>query len=188
MFERLYIIARTFHKYRNDPDFSEIIIAIELIFRKYWEDLPMLFPLACVMGPRYNLSGTKYIIDQISNALTFDTPITYRNLEQTLCEMYGLYANRMGTNISRVPSAPTPSAEIEEEDAEIFNLFQGINSYRYDSSAVCSSTTTSMSSPSVSHSHQTSTDSSHNALPAELIDYFNQNMPTDKTIKKGQTK
>lgn len=49
--ERLYVIARTFHKYRNDPDFSEIIIAMELKFRKYWEDLSILFPLACVMDP-----------------------------------------------------------------------------------------------------------------------------------------
>ena len=32
--ERLYIIARTFHKYKNDPTFSEILIAMELKFRK----------------------------------------------------------------------------------------------------------------------------------------------------------
>lgn len=35
--ERLYIIARIFHKYKNDHDFNEIIIAMKLKFRKYWE-------------------------------------------------------------------------------------------------------------------------------------------------------
>lgn len=45
-----------------------------------------------------------------------------------------------------------------------------------------------MLSPSVSHSHQTSRGSSHNALSAELINYFNQNMLTDKIIKKSLDK
>ncbi|XP_022883713.1 ATPase 9, plasma membrane-type-like [Olea europaea var. sylvestris] len=38
--------------------------------------------------------------------------------------MYELYAERMGTNIGRVPTASTLSAELEEDDGEIFNLFQ----------------------------------------------------------------
>ena len=131
--ERLYITARAFNRYQNDPDLHAVIYAMELKFRKYWEELPMLFPLACVMDPRYNLSGTKFIIDQISNALTFNMPITYRNLEQTLTEMYELYASRIGTQITHVPT--TPPANINDDDAEVINLLENIDSIRYDSTA-----------------------------------------------------
>lgn len=57
-------------------------------------------------------------------------------LKQTLFEMYKLYAQRMGTNISWAPSTPTPPANLEEDNTEILNLFEGANYYRYD--AVCS--------------------------------------------------
>lgn len=82
----------------------------------------------------------------------------------------------MGVNISRVPFAPIPSAEIEEDDAEIMNLFQGINTFRYDATTMCSSNAMS----SIPASHQTLT--TQNVMPAELIDYFNHNMPTEKII------
>lgn len=64
----------------------------------------------------------KYVIDQINKTLILDTTITYRNLEQILCGMYDLYAERMGGNVSRVSSVPTSSAEIED-GAKIMNLF-----------------------------------------------------------------
>ena len=179
--ERLYITARAFNRYQNDPDFHAVIYAMELKFRKYWEELPMLFPLACVMDPRYNLSGTKFIIDQISNALTFNMPITYRNLEQTLTEMYELYASRIGTQVTRVPT-PTPT-NINDDDAEVINLLENIDSIRYDSTAYAygSSSSSSMSSTACT---QTSS-SSPNALPSELIDYFRYTMPSNKSVKKS---
>ena len=179
--ERLYITARAFNRYQNDPDLHAVIYAMELKFRKYWEELPMLFPLACVMDPRYNLSGTKFIIDQISNALTFNMPITYRNLEQTLTEMYELYASRIGTQVTRVPT-PTPT-NINDDDAEVINLLENIDSIRYDSIAYAygSSSSSSMSSTACT---QTSS-SSPNALPSELIDYFSYTLPSNKSVRKS---
>lgn len=37
----------------------------------------MLFLLVCAVDVRYNLKGKKHIIRKITNALNFDTPITY---------------------------------------------------------------------------------------------------------------
>lgn len=49
--ECLYIIAMTFDKYKNDPNFSKIIFFMKLEFRKYLENLPMLFLLTRIMNP-----------------------------------------------------------------------------------------------------------------------------------------
>lgn len=47
--EHLYHIALTFNEYKNVPEFSNILYPIKTKFRKYWKELPMLFPLTYVM-------------------------------------------------------------------------------------------------------------------------------------------
>lgn len=76
-----------------------------------------------------------------------------------LCEMYELYVERMGTHINRVPSGSTstPPTDIADDDVEILNLFEGINSYRYDSTAtVCGFSSTSSSLSSTSYTQMSS--------------------------------
>lgn len=87
----------------------------------------------------------------------------------------------MSANISRARSSHTPLTSIEKDDAEIMNLFESINTYRYDANAIGSSRNT-LSHASVSN--QTTS----NSLLAKLIDYFNHNMLVNKTIKKIQKK
>lgn len=127
-------------------------------------------------GPRYNLLSTKFIIDRILKSLTFNVHITYKNLKATLSEMYVLYVSRMSTHITRVPfgSSNTPPTNIVDDDAEILNLFKGMNSYRYNSTAYARGSSSSSSSLSSTACTQTSSNS-QNALPVELLDYFNHN-------------
>ena len=76
----------------------------------------MLFPLACIMDPRLNLEGTKVTIIAISDKLTFGNPVTCSNLEQTLCSMYEIYAEKAGTNVVRPPNPTYTSSSTDDID------------------------------------------------------------------------
>ena len=108
-------------------------------------------------------------------------PITYRNLEQTLTEMYELYASRIGTQVTRVRTPPPTN--INDDDAEVINLLENIDSIRYDSTAYAygSSSSSSMSSTACTQTSSTSP----NALPSEFIDYFSYTLPSNKSVKKS---
>lgn len=122
----------------------------------------MLFPLASVMEPKYNLKCTKCVIWQITNCLNFDQPITYSNLETTLSSMYESHASRMDSNISRKPAASTPFANLDEDHVEL-NLFKGIRDERYNARG---------SSSSMYPAYNSTSNASSTGVPAELFTYF----------------
>lgn len=66
----LYHIASNFRNYKTSSIICDTIIAMELKFRKYWENLSILFSVAYVMALRYI---QKIVITQISNMLNFET-------------------------------------------------------------------------------------------------------------------
>lgn len=80
----LFLLKLTFRVHRIDLDFSNILVTMEIKFRK--------FHLAYVMDLIYNIEGIKLVIQQISNALNFKTSIAYRNKESCLREMYQMFA------------------------------------------------------------------------------------------------
>ena len=116
----------------------------------------MLFPLACIMDLRFNLDGTKVTIMTISDKLTYENPVTCANLEQTLCSMYEVYAEKAGTNVVRPPNPIYTSSSTDDID-----LWSYVSTHR-----------TTQSQQLVGSSSSSSSLPYSNDTPVELGRYF----------------
>ena len=146
---QLVEIAEQFSSFRDDPFFFQIIYSMEEKFKKYYENMPLIFPLAAVMDPRIKLFGVHCALESLSYTLAFNINITNRQLDTFINDMYNDYFIKYGNNenISSTNSTTTSKGKS--------SFFSMIDKKR---NILGSSSTTSTANP--------------NTTPAELERYY----------------
>ncbi|KAK1257875.1 hypothetical protein QJS04_geneDACA014286 [Acorus gramineus] len=91
---QLFNISCAFKEYRDYSILQQSIILMEQKFKKYFEDIPMLFCLAAVMDITIKLDTVKTIISRISDNVRFPMVISGEDVEFALTEMYKKYENK----------------------------------------------------------------------------------------------
>lgn len=96
-----------------------IIFNIEK-FKKYYENTPLIFPVAAVMDPRIKLFGVHCALESLSDTLAFNINITNRQLDTFINEMYKDYFIKYGNNENI--SSSTNSSTTSKGKSSFFSI------------------------------------------------------------------
>jgi hypothetical protein len=108
----LYNISVTFRNYREKPNFIDACIVMEKKFRKYFENMPVIFIFGAVMDPRFKLAGADLLLRGISDNLMITGLPSVDNVSDKLNTMYDSYDSRFSTRVSStsIVSSSLPSS------------------------------------------------------------------------------
>ena len=125
-----------FAKYRQVQEFSNILHKMETKFKKYWQNIPLIFCYACIMDPRFKLKGVCLMLNKISTNLCVPSLITSDDVTNGIANLYAFYEIKY-SNVSR--QQPHTESSLTSRGCEgsfsIDDIWSELQSDNYSSSS-----------------------------------------------------